>query len=749
MANISEQLATLSNRVSGLQNLISGQRVNPLVYSAFGQAVFYGCKVTQGSSASDYEIALEGAASGDSAHTNPDIESTPLYPFQSGNIASTKAAAFYSGDLSAIVELPPTTGTGRYDIAYIAVGPTGPVFGTVTGAPSAGVRDDFIANGLSTGMYDPLTDAALPVGALPVARIYVEDDVTGIPNERIADLRVFGVGQYISEIITIQPYLSDIEAVADNIVAVTGAIQAANDAEAARDLALIYRNEAEGFRDDAEAIAASGLVSAVNNGLVFVNSSGAITSSSALQFDGAANYRFVSASYDPFSRFNELNYTLGAVTASHNMALNINGGASAGRGALLEMGTGGTRYFSLSSNAAESRLGTTTNLPLVLQTNDTGRVWVTSAGVGINNSSPSCSLDVAGSGSYIRVSEVAQDDGFEAGWSSGGNLAFVQAYDRLASQFRALSVNGSDVRVGIAGSEVARFTSAGFVIGATSATTKFDVAVNGPSGQAKSVLIGGANQATPSRLEFFATGLAGASSMRTGINAVSDANAIIALQINGNEIGRVSAGGLSVRAATSLLSNTSTTGSNAVRVSNTNTGGTLITGIDNSTGTALFGVGGYVAGIWYNGNHPLVFATNNTERVRITEDGRFVVGGTVAAAKIHAVSSGEYSLAGSGASKGVRFAHDSVRSSIDGVDSTLSASYQPLAIGGSQLEIHVSGDTAAIWDGSKNFIQTLNASAPTLVTNSTMTFELTDNTTLSFVVKGTDGTVRSGSVTLS
>ena len=133
----------------------------------------------------------EGQAAGDEAHLNPDIEADPLFPFQQGNIASCKAAAFFSGDLEADVSLPPTTGAARYDVAYIAVGPTGPVFGVVDGAPSSGVRDDFIASGLRTTPYDSGTDAALPAGALPVARIYVEDDVTGIPDARIADLRDF------------------------------------------------------------------------------------------------------------------------------------------------------------------------------------------------------------------------------------------------------------------------------------------------------------------------------------------------------------------------------------------------------------------------------------------------------------------------------------------------------------------------------------------------------------------------------
>lgn len=52
-------------------------------------------------------------------------------------------------------------------------------------------------------------------------------------------------------------------------------------------------------------------------------------------------------------------------------------------------------------------------------------------------------------------------------------------------------------------------------------------------------------------------------------------------------------------------------------------------------------------------------------------------------------------------------------------------------------------------DTSGNFIHQVNATAPTLSTNSTMSFELTSNTSLKIVVRGTDGTTRSVSLTLA
>ena len=57
-------------------------------------------------------------------------------------------------------------------------------------------------------------------------------------------------------------------------------------------------------------------------------------------------------------------------------------------------------------------------------------------------------------------------------------------------------------------------------------------------------------------------------------------------------------------------------------------------------------------------------------------------------------------------------------------------------------------ERARITDGG-DFIHQVNGAAPTLSTNSTMSFELTSNTSLKIVVRGTDGTTRSVSLTLA
>lgn len=52
-------------------------------------------------------------------------------------------------------------------------------------------------------------------------------------------------------------------------------------------------------------------------------------------------------------------------------------------------------------------------------------------------------------------------------------------------------------------------------------------------------------------------------------------------------------------------------------------------------------------------------------------------------------------------------------------------------------------------DSSQNVIARLTDTAPTLTVNSSMSFELTSNTSLKFVVRGSDGVTRSASLTLA
>jgi len=74
----------------------------------------------------------------------------------------------------------------------------------------------------------------------------------------------------------------------------------------------------------------------------------------------------------------------------------------------------------------------------------------------------------------------------------------------------------------------------------------------------------------------------------------------------------------------------STTGTNPAYMNFINSGGNNFIGVDNSTGTALFVTGGAAYGFSMvtESAYPLVFGTNNTERMRITSGGNILVGTT-------------------------------------------------------------------------------------------------------------------------
>jgi hypothetical protein len=62
--------------------------------------------------------------------------------------------------------------------------------------------------------------------------------------------------------------------------------------------------------------------------------------------------------------------------------------------------------------------------------------------------------------------------------------------------------------------------------------------------------------------------------------------------------------------------------------------------------------------------------------------------------------------------------------------------------------VSVSETTAQV-NITGNLVAQLNASAPSLAANSSMSFQLVNNTTLAILVRGTDGVTRSGNITLS
>jgi len=74
----------------------------------------------------------------------------------------------------------------------------------------------------------------------------------------------------------------------------------------------------------------------------------------------------------------------------------------------------------------------------------------------------------------------------------------------------------------------------------------------------------------------------------------------------------------------------STTGTNYAALNVNNTGGNFYAGINNSAGTA-FSTTAYSAILWHTGNYPMVFATNNGEKMRLDSSGNLGLGVTPSA----------------------------------------------------------------------------------------------------------------------
>ena len=138
-----------------------------------------------------------------------------------------------------------------------------------------------------------------------------------------------------------------------------------------------------------------------------------------------------------------------------------------------------------------------------------------------------------------------------------------------------------------------------------------------------------------------------------------------------------------------------------------------------------------------------------TQAMTLDASGNLAVGNTTAPARVYARNMSGFSFGAAGATRGVRVEHDSTLTSINGVDNSLTGSYQPLLIGGSELQFGIAGSAVGKIDASGNLIQTVNTTAATLSTNGTLTFSIVNNSTLRVSVRGSDGTTRTATLALT
>jgi hypothetical protein len=178
------------------------------------------------------------------------------------------------------------------------------------------------------------------------------------------------------------------------------------------------------------------------------------------------------------------------------------------------------------------------------------------------------------------------------------------------------------------------------------------------------------------------------------------------------------------------------------------TGEPYISLYDTNVRQAYIAAGISVVGFAVEVNKPLAFSTNNTERARITDGGTFAVGTTTPASGA--------SLDVNGSIRAKQGAPDAADSSTTGYafgGDGDTGMFSPVVGGGAGngvLAFYCNDqERLRMTANNRSLISTIESTAPTLSTDSTMSFELTSNTSLKVVVRGTDGVTRSVSLTLS
>ena len=404
------------------------------------------------------------------------------------------------------------------------------------------------------------------------------------------------------------------------------------------------------------------IASVVNNGVVYTNSTGAITSSSALTFDGTNLGVGTASPASTVAVTGSTSTTLGFSVspngwnnARHRLTVPISGDESVWSwnytGTALDSASYGTSTIGLTSSVIKFSVGATNTAP-------TEQMRLTSTGLGVGTSSPAQKLDVQGSSSpTIRVrntsavvSNFSQLSLETANTFSGAGNAYLRAISMNAGNSSTALAFGVNADGGGAPYEAMRLDQAGNLgLGVT--PSAWNSAVRAiellSPGSAIYGLSGGTTVTAGAYIDsvgwkYSVSGVpitrydqgAFASGQHTWFNAASGTagNAISWTQaMTLDTSGRLGIGETSPDQMLVVKS-----GSAAASYIKINAP---------SYDTAIIGVDSSVFRIESSSTSPIAFRINGSERARITSGGDLLVGTTSATARVSIVPSGSDALA--------------------------------------------------------------------------------------------------------